>query len=51
VIYRAIHRREAELAGQPLPDIVGDRRRLQRARVAVLAGPDAGLLALGGDLA
>jgi hypothetical protein len=51
VIYRAIHRREAELAGQPSPDIVGDRHRLQRARVAVLAGPDARLLALGGDLA
>ena len=51
VIYRAIHRREAELVGQPSPDIVGDRHRLQRARVAVLAGPDARLLALGGDLA
>jgi len=51
VIYRAIHRREAELAGQPSADIVGDRHRLQRARVAVLAGPDARLLALGGDLA
>lgn len=51
VIYRAIHRREGELAGQPSPDIVGDRHRLQRARVAVLAGPDARLLTLGGDLA
>jgi hypothetical protein len=51
VIYRAIHRREAELAGQPSPDIVGDRHRLQRARVAVVAGPDAGFLALSGDLA
>lgn len=51
VIFRAIHRREAELAGQPSPDIVGDRHRFQRTRVAVLAGPDARLLALGGDLA
>jgi hypothetical protein len=51
VIYRAIHRREGELAGQPAPDIVGDRHRLQRARVAILAGPDARLFALGGDLA
>ena len=51
VIYRGIHRREAELAGQPPPHIIGDRHRLQRARVAVLAGPDAGFLTLGGDLA
>jgi hypothetical protein len=51
VIYRAIHRRDTELAGQPSPDVVGDRHRRQRARVAVLAGPDARLLALGGDLA
>ena len=39
------------LAVQPFPDILGNRHRLQRARIACLLRPDAGFAALGRDLA
>src|SRR5258707_631667 len=39
------------LAAQPLPHILGNRHCLERARVAFLLGPDAGLAAFSSDRA
>src|SRR5436190_15885815 len=42
---------ESSLAAQFSLHVLGNRHRLQRARVALLARPDAGFRALGRDLA
>lgn len=51
VIYRAIDAIDRELAPEPSPDVLGNGHGLEGARVAVLARPDARLLAFGRDLA